>query len=90
MKKTTLILGIELAVSALIAFILNNAVVDYDFFTALGLGNLVIGVVGAIAGLIIANASEKKDKSVLMASGLLLLLGCLTCSFFPLNINGSR
>jgi len=86
-KKTILILSVELLISAIFAFGLNNAVINYNFFTALGLGNLIIGVVGALIGLIIVNTSEKRDRSFLLASGLLLLIGCLVCSFFPLQLN---
>jgi len=90
MKNIIVIMGVELLGSALFAIFVNNAVIDYNFFTALGLGNLIIGVLGAIIGLIIINTGEKRDRSFLIASGLLLLLGCLTCSFFPLQINSSH
>ena len=86
MKKTILILGIELLISAAFAFFLNGAVINYDFFTVLGLGNLIIGLGGGVIGLVIIAMSEEKDRSFLLASGLLLLLGCLTCTFFPLEL----
>ena len=89
MRKIFLILGTELLISAAFAFLVNGANINYHFFTALGLGNLIIGVVGGIAGLIIS-AGEKRDRSLLIASGLLLLLGCLTCSIFPIQINSPR
>ncbi len=89
MKQVILIFSVELLISAAFAFSLNTAGINYDFFTALGLGNLIIGVVGGIIGLIILATNNKKTgKYFLIASGLLLLAGCLTCAAFPILING--
>ena len=90
MKKTIIILAIELLISAAFAFLANGAVINYDFFTFLGLGNSIIGAVGSVIGLLVIVVQKERDRSFLIASGLLLLLGCLTCSFFPLQLNGSR
>ncbi len=90
MNKVIVILGVELLITALFAFLLNDGVIDYNFFTAWGLGNLILGLLGVIIGIVIVMADKEKDNSYLIASGLLLLLGCLTCTFFPFELNAPR
>ena len=87
MKNTILILVIEFLISGLIALISSDGVFNYDYFTLLGLCNLIIGVIGVIIGLIISILDKENGKILFIASGLLLLLGCLTCSIFPFQMN---
>ena len=87
MKKVILILSFELLISAVIAFLSNDYTINYNFFTALGLGNLIIGLVSGVIGLIALSFDKESGKKILSSSGLLLLLGCLTCSIFPLQMN---
>ncbi len=89
MKKAGVILIIEMSISAVIAFLANNNIINYDFFTVFGLGNLIIGLLGAIAGLIGLAINKETGQSLLIASGLLLLAGCLTCAVFPFRLNMS-
>jgi peptidoglycan/LPS O-acetylase OafA/YrhL len=90
MKKAILILVVEFLISAVFAFSSNDNIINYDFFTALGLGNLIIGLIGGVVGLICLAINKETGKSFLIASGVLLLLGCLTCAVFPLQFNAPR
>lgn len=89
MKNYIIVFLIELLISAVVVFFSNNAVINYDFFTLVGLGNLIIGGLGGIIGLIGLAINKEQGKSLLIGSGLLLLSGCLTCTFFPMSLNGS-
>jgi drug/metabolite transporter (DMT)-like permease len=90
MKKALPILIIELVLSFVSGLVFNAGVFNYDFLTTLGLANLIIGLLSFFTGLIIYFVDKEMGKPFLLASGLLLLIGCVTCSIFPLRLNMGR
>jgi len=87
MKKGAFIFIIELIISFVISVVVNQGPVNYDFFTLLGLINLIIGVLSFFISLIIYFVDKETARPFFIASGLLLLAGCLTCSIFPIRLN---
>ena len=81
-KKVLVAAAIELLLSVALALSVNAGAIDRDFAAALGLGNLVIGLAGCFIGVIVMLPNRETGKSILIASGLMLLLGWMTCSFF--------
>ena len=59
--------------------------VNYGFFTVFGLGNLIIGLLSFVISLIIYLVDNETGKPWFIASGIVLLLGGLTCSIFPIG-----
>jgi hypothetical protein len=90
MKKALPIFITEFVISLIFAFTTNGSVFSYDFFTMLGLGNLIIGLLSFILSLIIYFVDKETGKPWFIASGLILLAGCLTCTAFPIRINGGH
>lgn len=82
MKKAVPILIAEIVVSLIFAFAGSDGI-NYDFLTMFGLGNLIIGLLSCIVSLIIYFVDNETGKPWFVASGIILLLGCLTCSVFP-------
>ena len=87
MKSSIKILVVEFTASVVLALFMNNATINYDFLTAVGLGNFVFGLFGVVIGVVAAIINNEIARPLLIASGLLLLMGCLTCSLFPINLN---
>jgi hypothetical protein len=88
MKNVLYYLAGEIALS-FIGALLSNVRLDRDFLTIFGLMNLIISIVGLISGVIFQIAkTERIAKPLLISSAFLLLLGFLTCSVFPLRLNG--
>ena len=88
MKKVLLVLAVELMASALFALAIGGgATINYDYFTALGLCNFIIGLLGCLGGAVALAVNKETAKAVLIGSGLLLLIGFLTCSIFPMRLN---
>ena len=81
-KKVLLLLVVELLASAAFAFYFNGFAINYSFFSGLGVGNLIIGLIGCFFSVVVMFMNKEAGRSILIASGLLLLLGFLTCSFF--------
>ena len=73
---------VELLASAAFAFYFNGSVINYGFLGGLGVGNLIIGLIGCFFSVVIMFMNREAGRAILIASGLLLLLGFLTCSFF--------
>ena len=87
MKKALPILIVELIVSIAAAFAFNEGFMNYNFFTTLGLANLIIGLLSFLVGLIVYFVNKEQGKPILLSSGIILFLGCLTCSIFPFQLN---
>ena len=87
MKKAMPIFLIELLLSFIVAVFNNQGVFNYDFFTMQGLANLIIGILSFFISLIIYFVDKDAARPFFIASGLLLLAGCLTCSVFPIRLN---
>lgn len=88
MKKSLKIFLIGIVVSLVLAFAGVGAKFNYDFMTAFGLINLLLGGFGAVISFIILLITKKETaKHVLIASGLLLLVGAGACTAFPINLN---
>jgi hypothetical protein len=85
MKKVLLFLIIEIVVSLIAAFLFNKGIND-GYLTTLGLMNLILGVLGLFAGVILSMARSEDAKPVLISACLLLLMGFLTCSVFPISL----
>ena len=85
MKKALPILITELVISLIFAFSLSDGL-NYGFFTMFGLGNLIIGLLSFITSLIIYFVDNETGKPWFIASGIILLLGGLTCSIFALDL----
>jgi hypothetical protein len=85
MRKALPYLVIEIIIS-LAASYAGNGGFDYDYLTVFGLVNLILGVLGLIVGAILSIAKEPNiSKGLLISSALLLLMGFLTCSVFPMR-----
>ena len=88
MKKSLLYFLVALGVSLLIGLLANGNGRVYDFFTISGLANLLISILLLLASIICFIAKKKElGKELLTATGLLLLCGTITCSFFPFQLN---
>lgn len=87
MKKALPIFITEFILSFVFASAINGIVFNYDFFTMLGLCNLIIGLLSFVISLIIYFVDKEPGKYWLMATGFLLLAGCVTCSIFPFRLN---
>ena len=87
MKKAMTIFLIELLLSFIVAVFINQGVFNYDFLTMQGLANLIIGILSFFISLIIYFVDKDTARPFFIASGLLLLAGCLTCSVFPIRLN---
>ena len=90
MKKAIPIFITEFIISLVFAFAVNNSAIDYNFLTALGLGNLIIGLLSFFISLIIYFVDNEQGKPWFIASGLILLVGGLTCTIFPFQYNAPR
>jgi hypothetical protein len=87
MKKALPYLFSEILLSLIIAFAVNKGFND-EYLTMFGLINLILGIVGLIFGVIFSIAKEETiSKGLLISSALLLLMGFLTCSVFPMRLN---
>lgn len=86
MKKAVPVLITELVISLIFAFASGNCIFSYEFFTVFGLGNLIIGLLSFVISLIIYFVDNETGKPWFIASGIILLLGGLTCSVFPLDL----
>lgn len=84
MKKALPILITELVISLIFAFASSDGI-NYDFLTMFGLGNLIMGLLSFVISLIIYFVDNETGKPWFIASGIVLLLGGLTCSIFPLD-----
>jgi hypothetical protein len=86
-KKTLTFFAIGFIVSALLALVFNNNSFNYDYLTSLGLTNLIFALLFFICGLIAFAFDNEIAKALLIASGLFLLIGTLTCTVFPFSYN---
>lgn len=89
MKRTWPILIGELLISFIISLV-SNPTMDHDFFTLMGLCNLLIGLFSFFVALVITFFDRELAKPVFLASGIVLLVGGLTCSIFPWGYNNAR
>jgi len=87
MKKGVYTFLIELAISIIVSVLFNQGMINYDFFTLLGLVNLIMGGLSLFISLILLLIDKQMAKSFFIATGLLLLVGGLTCSIFPIRLN---
>ena len=69
-------------VSFIIALFSSGAI-NHEFFTIMGLCNLIIGLFSFFVALVMTFFDRELAKPVFLASGLVLLAGGLTCSIFP-------
>ena len=85
MKKVLPFLIGEITLSFLLTLFMDGGL-SKEFGTIFGLVNLILGIVGLIVGLVLALVGEKNTATgLLISSGILLLMGFLTCSLFPMN-----
>jgi len=88
MKDTLIALATELVISLIVALVLNNGMLNYDFMTGFGLVNLILSVIGIIVGVIFISLKEReRGQSIVAASGILFLIGAGTCTAFPISLN---
>ena len=88
MKQTLKIFFVQLLLSLGLAAFFNGGIDDYDFMTAFGFLNLIMGFVGLVAGgymNFFKTKNKEVSKSFIAASGILLLVGFGTCSQFPIK-----
>ena len=86
-KTASIVSACELLLSGVIAFFGNANQFGYSFLTLFGLINLIIGLLGFLIALVIVIFDRETAKPVFLSSGIVLLLGGLTCTFFPWNYN---
>ena len=87
MKKALPYLIGEIVLSLIISLFATEGSGD-GFLTIFGLINLILGVIGLVFGVIFSIARvENVSKGLLISSALLLLIGGLTCSVFPMRFN---
>lgn len=86
MKKAFPIFLAALALSLIIAYMVNSGGPG-NFLMMFGLFNLIIGFLSTLISLIIYFVDNETGKPWLLASGLLLLAGGLTCSVSVLQFN---
>lgn len=85
MKKALPFLIAEIVLSFLVALLMTGGF-NKDLGTFFGLANLILGIIGLVIGVIFSIAKEENTaKGLLISSALLLLMGFLTCSLFPMN-----
>jgi hypothetical protein len=90
MKQILIFFLVQLLVSFVSSFFLNDGIDDYDFLTVFGFMNFIIAFLGLVVAVLMKvfnNESASTIKSLLAASGILLLVGFGICSQFPLRIN---
>jgi cytochrome bd-type quinol oxidase subunit 2 len=88
MKKVLPFLIVEIILSFLLALFMDGGI-SKEFGTIFGLINLILGIIGLIVGVVLSLMKEKNTAAdLLISSALLLLMGFLTCSFFPFRLNG--
>ncbi len=87
LKYGLFIYGICQAVIFLLAFLFNDMTLKYDTGFSTGLFNLLTGGVMLLAS-VIPFIIRKNDigRAMLIASGILLLAGVITCSIFPFKL----
>lgn len=88
MKQTLKIFLVQLLLSLGLAAFFNGGIDDYDFMTAFGFLNLIIGFIGLVSGgfMNFFNTKGKEtSRSIIAASGIILLVGFGTCSQFPIK-----
>ena len=89
MKKYINIYLICIIGAAILSIILNKGAFSYDTGFAFGVINLLSGGLLFVIAIILLIAGSKEDgKHLMAASGLILLTGGITCSIFPLKLNG--
>ncbi len=87
MKKILLIAGIELIFSFITSLMINEGTINYDFMTFFGAVNLVLSVVGIIAGIVFLLLRKRETGlNIIVSAGIMLLIGAGTCSIFLLNL----
>jgi hypothetical protein len=87
MKKALPYLLAEVLISLILALVMNRGF-NNGYLTMVGLINLILGILGLILGVIFSIAREETiSKGLLISSALLLLMGLLTCSVFPMKFN---
>ena len=87
MKKALPYLIGEIVLSLIISLFATAGSGD-GFLTIFGLINLILGVIGLVFGVIFSIARvENVSKGLLISSALILLIGGLTCSVFPMRFN---
>jgi hypothetical protein len=85
MKKALPYLIIEIIISLFASYAANGRF-NYEYLTIFGLINLILGVLGLVLGVILSIAKEQNiSKGLLISSAILLLMGFLTCSVFPMR-----
>lgn len=83
MNKAATIFIIEISSSLLISIVMNDSHSSQDTLSLFATLNLIIGTAGAAFGALIDIMSKKyKDisTSIMIASGILLIIGIGTCS----------
>jgi hypothetical protein len=81
------IYGVCQLITLLIIFVVNDQQINHDAGTGIGLGNLVAGALVFFVSIIIFILQKRElGRSTLLASGLLLVTGVITCSVFPLKL----
>ena len=66
MKDTLIALATELVISLIVALVLNNGMLNYDFTTGFGLINLILSVIGIIVDVIFISLKERERGKVLL------------------------
>lgn len=82
-----MILIIEIVISIIVSFWANDWQENRDLLFNFGLINLIIGAIGAMMGAImeITKFRDKEiSKNLMVASGILVLIGVGTCSKYSL------
>ena len=88
MKKALNIFLSGIALAVLVSFFANDEKMDYNYLTLGGLTCLVLSALGLFVSLFLFVAKDKETaKSLLIATGLMLFTGVVTCSVFPMNLN---
>lgn len=88
MKKALRIFLITEAIIIIFCFLANSMKAVYDTGFSIGLLNLIIGVVMLLVAIVLLIAKQKENgMAALIAAGLILLSGIVTCSFFPFRLN---
>jgi hypothetical protein len=85
MKRALLFLMIEFILSLIACLTMNGWSFDRELITDFGLANIIIGVLCLFIGVILSIARKESSKPMLISSCLLLLMGFLTCSVFPVR-----
>jgi len=87
MKKFLKIYAVGMAINIFIAYAFNDHRFDNSYMTALGLINLVAALLTFVTGLIVMAIDKEIGQAILIASGLFLVTGTLSCSVFPLRLH---